>query len=121
VLARWETHYPELPGNCKQIYPLMEKAYLNMLDNLSQELIDQEKWLRQNRRILLRTPGSTMILPSMRVLVFAAPTLVGEHQPHQYASIGDKKFVKIQRDKDFVFLLQEDQLCDFIQTTLKLK
>jgi len=41
VLARWETHYPELPGNCKQIYPLMEKAYLNMLDNLSQELIDQ--------------------------------------------------------------------------------
>jgi hypothetical protein len=87
----------------------------------AQELIDQEKWLRQNRRILLRTPGSTMILPSMRVLVFAAPTLVGEHQPHQYASIGDKKFVKIQRDKDFVFLLQEDQLCDFIQMTLKLK
>lgn len=41
VLGRWESHYPELPGNCKQIYPLMEKAYLSMLDNLSQELIDQ--------------------------------------------------------------------------------
>jgi|GEM_PF-5246848 len=87
----------------------------------AQELIDQEKWLRQNRRLLLRTPGTTTILPSMRVLVFAAPTLVGEQEPHQYASIGDKKFVKIQRDKDFVYLLQEDQLCDFIQAVLKLK
>ncbi len=41
VLARWETNYPELPGSCKKIYPMMEKAFLSMLDNLSQELIDQ--------------------------------------------------------------------------------
>ena len=41
VLARWETHYPELPGNCKKVYPIMEKAYLSMLDNLSQDLVDQ--------------------------------------------------------------------------------
>ena len=41
VLSRWETNYPELPGSCKRIYPVMEKAYLTMLDNLSQDLIDQ--------------------------------------------------------------------------------
>src|SRR4051812_941176 len=38
ILARWEQNYPELPGNCKKIYPTMEKAYLSMLDNLSQDL-----------------------------------------------------------------------------------
>jgi hypothetical protein len=43
VLQRWTEHYPELPGSCKTIYPVMEKAYLSMLDNLSQELIDQGK------------------------------------------------------------------------------
>lgn len=41
ILARWEQNYPELPGNCKKIYPIMEKAYLSMLDNLSQDLVDQ--------------------------------------------------------------------------------
>lgn len=41
VLGRWESHYPELPGNCKKVYPLMEKAYLSLLDNLSQELVDE--------------------------------------------------------------------------------
>lgn len=87
----------------------------------AQELIDQEKWLRQNRRNLLKTPGSSLILPSIRVLVFAAPTIVGEQEPDQYASIGDKKFVKVQRDKDFVYLLQEDQLCDFIAAIVNLK
>lgn len=43
ILGRWEEHYPELPGNCKKIYPIMEKAYLSMLDNLSQELVDEGK------------------------------------------------------------------------------
>jgi len=43
ILSRWAEHYPELPGSCKTIYPVMEKAYLSMLDNLSQELIDQGK------------------------------------------------------------------------------
>lgn len=85
------------------------------------ELIEQEKWLRQNRRNLLLTPGNTMLLPSIRVLVFASPTIVGEQEPHQYASIGDKKFVKVQRDKDFVYLLQEDQLCKFMAAVLKPK
>ena len=41
ILGRWETDYPELPGNCKQIYPVMEKTYLHMLNSLSQELAEQ--------------------------------------------------------------------------------
>lgn len=41
ILGRWEEHYPELPGNCKKIYPIMEKAYLSMLDNLAQDLVEQ--------------------------------------------------------------------------------
>jgi hypothetical protein len=87
----------------------------------AKELIEQEKWLRQHRKNLLLLPGNTMILPAIRVLLFATPTVVGEHQPHQYASIGDQKFVKAGRGKDFVYLIQEDQLCQFMTAILKLK
>lgn len=41
ILARWEKDYPDLPGNCKKIYPVMERTYLSMLNSLSQDLADQ--------------------------------------------------------------------------------
>lgn len=41
ILSRWEKDYPELPANCKKVYPVMEKAYLSMLNNLSIDLADQ--------------------------------------------------------------------------------
>lgn len=85
------------------------------------ELIEQEKWLRQHRKKLLLQPGQTVVLPSVRVLVFATPTIVGELQPHQYVSIGNKKFAKVERGKDIVYLLQEDQLCGFVRAILRLK
>lgn len=87
----------------------------------AQELIDQEKWLRKNRRNLFLTPGSSVALPSVRILVFAEPTIVGDQSPEQYVSIGSYQFVKVQRGKDFVYLIQENQLCDLVQAVLSLK
>lgn len=41
VMARWNKVFPDLAGNCKQVYPALERAYLNMVDNLVQELMEQ--------------------------------------------------------------------------------
>jgi len=41
LMARWEKDYPELSSHCKKIYPVMEKAYLQMIENLAHEVADQ--------------------------------------------------------------------------------
>lgn len=41
LMSRWEKDFPELPGFCKKIYPVMERAYLTMITNMVQELVDQ--------------------------------------------------------------------------------
>src|SRR5688500_10656645 len=41
LMGRWEKDFPELPGFCKKIYPVMERAYMTMIHNMVQELVDQ--------------------------------------------------------------------------------
>jgi hypothetical protein len=41
LMARWEKDYPELSAHCKKIYPAMEKAYLQMIENLAHDVADQ--------------------------------------------------------------------------------
>jgi hypothetical protein len=41
LLGRWEKEFPDLAGNCKQVYPMLERAYLSMVTNLVQDLLDQ--------------------------------------------------------------------------------
>jgi hypothetical protein len=41
VMARWNKVFPDLAGNCKQVYPALERAYLNMVDDLVQDLMEQ--------------------------------------------------------------------------------
>lgn len=41
VMGRWNKVFPELAGQCKQVYPSLERAYLSMVENLVQDLIDQ--------------------------------------------------------------------------------
>jgi hypothetical protein len=41
LLGRWEKEFPDLAGQCKQGYPVLERAYLGLVSNISQELADQ--------------------------------------------------------------------------------
>ena len=41
VMARWQKEFPDLAGECKQVYPVLERAYLGMVNNLVQDVIDQ--------------------------------------------------------------------------------
>ena len=41
VMGRWNKVFPELAAHCKQVYPALERAYLSMVDNLVQDLMDQ--------------------------------------------------------------------------------
>jgi hypothetical protein len=41
MMARWSKEFPDLAGDCKQVYPVLERAYLTMVNSLVQDLIDQ--------------------------------------------------------------------------------
>lgn len=41
LLGRWDKEFPTLAAECKQVYPLLERAYLNMVQNLVQDLLEQ--------------------------------------------------------------------------------
>ncbi len=38
LLARWQGQHPEFANACRQAYPLLEKAYVGMLDGMAEEL-----------------------------------------------------------------------------------
>lgn len=41
LLTRWQKDQPDFAGNCKQAYPLLEKAYVQILSGLVEELSQQ--------------------------------------------------------------------------------
>jgi hypothetical protein len=41
LLARWQSQHPEFANFCRQAYPLLEKAYVGMLDGMADELTQQ--------------------------------------------------------------------------------
>lgn len=41
LLARWQKDHPEFADHCKRAYPLLEKAYVALLVNLTEELAHQ--------------------------------------------------------------------------------
>jgi hypothetical protein len=41
LLARWQKDFPEFAGQCKQAYPLLERAYVLILNGMVVELADQ--------------------------------------------------------------------------------
>src|SRR5437879_3444300 len=42
LLTRWQDDHPEFAEHCKQAYPLMEKAYVQMLATLVEELAEHD-------------------------------------------------------------------------------
>lgn len=92
-------------------------AYMNDPDPLK-ELRDHEWWLRKNRRDVFGGSSRDTKRPVRKVMVFAEPTLIQKHRDHLYTTIGDQKFVKIERENSTVFLLCEEQIVDFIRLNL---
>lgn len=41
LLARWQEQHPEFANFCRQAYPILEKAYVGMLDGMADELTQQ--------------------------------------------------------------------------------
>jgi hypothetical protein len=41
LLARWQDQHPEFANFCRQAYPILEKAYVGMLDGMADELTQQ--------------------------------------------------------------------------------
>jgi hypothetical protein len=42
LLARWHEQQPEFADQCKSAYPVLEKAYVQMLSRMTQELAEQD-------------------------------------------------------------------------------
>lgn len=42
LLSRWQEDHPDFAGSCQKAYPLMEKAYVQMLVTLVEEIADQD-------------------------------------------------------------------------------
>ena len=40
-LGRWNKEYPEFAEHCKQVYPVMDRAYVHMLANMTEDLVGQ--------------------------------------------------------------------------------
>ena len=41
ILGRWGKDFPDLAPDCKQVYPVLERAYLHLIQNMVTDLIDQ--------------------------------------------------------------------------------
>jgi hypothetical protein len=41
MLQRWETEYPDLPEHARKVYPVMEKAYVDMLNQMATEMAER--------------------------------------------------------------------------------
>ena len=41
MLQRWELEYPNLPENARKVYPVMEKAYVDMLHQMATDVAER--------------------------------------------------------------------------------
>ena len=42
LLSRWQKDLPELNGQCKQAYPILERAYVHMISSMVEEVSQQD-------------------------------------------------------------------------------
>lgn len=45
ILSRWGDAFPRFAEHCKRAYPMMERAYLQLLANMVEELAEQDDGL----------------------------------------------------------------------------
>ncbi len=91
--------------------------YLDAPEPLT-ELIEHELWLRKNNRTVFGGSSRDSRRPVKKVLAFAPPTIIQGHRENLYATIGDQKFVCVERGKSSIFIISEDKLIDFIRVNI---
>lgn len=88
--------------------------YLSDPDVL-EELREHELWLRKNNRAIFGGSSRDAKRPVRKVLVFAEPTKIQIHHDYNYTIIGDRRFLKVERDRSTILVLAEEELIDFIR------
>lgn len=82
-----------------------------------QRLSDQEFWLRRNQSDLFGKSSRDKRRPLVKLLVLTGQTRLGKHSDHLYAMIGNQK-VLLLRKRASVYVLEEEQLTDFVKAWL---
>lgn len=82
-----------------------------------QRLSDQEFWLRRNQIDLFGKSSRDKRRPLVKLLVLTGQTRLGKHSEHLYANIGNQK-VLLLRKRASVYVLEEEQLTDFVKAWL---
>lgn len=82
-----------------------------------QRLSDQEFWLRGNQSDLFGKSSRDKRRPLVKLLVLTGQTRLGKHSEHLYAMIGNQK-VLLLRKRASVYVLEEEQLTDFLKAWL---
>ena len=82
-----------------------------------QRLSDQEFWLRRNQIDLFGKSSRDKRRPLVKLLVLTGQTRLGKHPEHLYANIGNQK-VLLLRKRASVYVLEEEQLTDFVKAWL---
>ena len=82
-----------------------------------QQLSDQEFWLRGNQSDLFGKSSRDKRRPLVKLLVLTGQTRLGKHSEHLYAMIGNQKILLL-RKRASVYVLEEEQLTDFVKAWL---
>lgn len=82
------------------------------------DLVEQEFWLRKNRKGLFGMSARASRRPMAKVLVIWKPSRLYEHHEHMYAKLGDQKFLFIRREGGACYVIYRDQVISFIRAYL---
>lgn len=83
--------------------------------DLISEAKEHEQWIRKNRRDLFGGSSRDSKRPALRLLVIAEPTQIRPMPEHLYDVMSNNlKIPHIRNSKGSIYILLEEQLCDFL-------
>lgn len=82
--------------------------------DLIEQAKENEHWIRKNRRDLFGGSSRDARRTAVRVLVFAQPTQLKSISEHLYDNVASLKVPYIRNSKGTIYILLEEQVCDFL-------
>lgn len=82
--------------------------------DLIEQAKENEHWIRKNRRDLFGGSSRDARRTAVRVLVFAQPTQLRSVSEHLYDNVASLKVPYIRNSKGTIYILLEEQVCDFL-------